>query len=264
MSIDSISDMIALFVNKTLAHNYRCAENSILDQERKTLCDDKAISNTIALISLLFDACSQHLSGYLLNIDNIFPLAAYSCFRSYLETAALCAWLSDPKITATERLARQLTLRIHEQKYFIKPFVKEADYETLKKLKIENITELGIEGKKFGLEPKLDKNRNIIGVNEVMPKISDLIDDYFGLKHYYAFLSNIVHGHHTEMITSGGSLRKKIKIDSMELVPISREVNNELVENLEICIKNSFGTVLDSIWELFGWLPNEIDFEKLE
>jgi len=164
MSKDSISDMIVLFANKTLAHNYRCAENSIIDQERKTLCDDKAISNTIALISLLFDACIQHLSGYLLNLENIFPLAAYSCFRSYLETAALCAWLSEPRINATQRLARQLTLRIHEQKYFIKPFVKEADYESLNKQKIEKITALGMEGKEFGLEIKLDKNKNIIGI----------------------------------------------------------------------------------------------------
>ena len=132
MTIDSVSDIVVLFANKTLAHNNQYAENSLLDQERRSLCNDKAIGNTIALISLLFDACIQHLSGYFLNLDNVYPLAAYSCFRSYLETAALCAWLSDPKINATERLARQLTLRIHEQKYYIKPFVNEADYESLK------------------------------------------------------------------------------------------------------------------------------------
>ena len=264
MSIDSISEMIALLANKTLAHNYRWAENSIIDQERKTLCDDKAIGNSIALISLFFDACIQHLSGYLLNLKNIFPVAAYSCFRSYLETAALCAWLSDPKIKAAERLARQLTLRIHEQKYFVKPFMKEADYEMLKKQNIEKITALSEEGREFGLEPKLDKKINIIGVNGAMPKISDLIDDYFELKHYYSFLSNIVHGHHTEMITAGGSVGKMVNNDSMELVPISREVKSDLVENLEVCIKNSFGIVLDSIWELFGWLPNELNFAELE
>ncbi|HBH11592.1 MAG TPA: hypothetical protein DDX29_00485, partial [Clostridiales bacterium] len=111
---------------------------------------------------------------------------------------------------------------------------------------------------------KLDKNKNIIGVNKAMPKISDLIENCFGLKHYYSFLSNIVHGHHTEMITSGGSIGKKINIDSMELVPISREVKSELVENLEVCIKNSFRIVLDSIWELFGWMPNEFTFTELE
>ncbi|HAW09296.1 MAG TPA: hypothetical protein DCW42_09090 [Bacteroidetes bacterium] len=124
---------------------------------------------------------------------------------------------------------------------------------------IEKITDLGREGKEFGLELIVNKNQNIIGINEAMPKISELIENYFGLKHYYSFLSNIVHGHHTEMITSGGSIGKKVNIDNMELVPITREVNNELVENLDICITNSFGFVLDSIWELFGWLPTELN-----
>jgi len=264
MSIDSISDVIVLLANKTLAHNYQCTENSILDQERKTLCNDKIMGNTIALISLLFDACIQNLSGYFLNLDNKFPLAAYSCFRSYLETAALCAWLSDPKINATERLARQLTLRIHEQKYFIKPFEKEEDYESLKKQKTEKINNLCMEGKNYGLEPKVDKNNNIIGVNNAMPKISDLIENNFGLKHYYSFLSNIVHGHHSEMITSGGSVGKKVNIDRIELVVISREPNHVLVDNLEVYIKNSFVILLDRMWELFGWMPTEINFTELE
>ena len=263
MTIDSASDVVVLLANKTLAHNYRCTENSILAEERKTFANEEQLNNTITLISILFDACIQHLSGYFINLDNIYPLAAYSCFRSYLETSALCAWLSDPKINAKERLARQLTYQIHGQKYFIKPFEKEADSELLKKQKVEKIKDLVKEGNNFGLKEVLDKNGFIIGILEPMPNISNLIESCFDLKPMYSFLSNVVHGHHTEMITSGGRIGKKVVVDGMERVPISREVKQELVENLEVCLKNSYGLVLDSIWELFGWEATELNFVEL-
>lgn len=253
MTIESVSDWVVLLAKKTTEHNYQFTNESKLEKERKTINCDSHVNNTIAIISILFDACSQQLSGYFINLDKIFPLAAFSCFRSYLETASLCAWLSDPSIDALERLARQLTYRTHEQIFILKTLEKELDYETLRKQKIDRLNDFAKEAMEYGILPVHDKKNNIIGIGKVIPNISELINKYFDLKPIYSYLSNIIHGHQAEMTTAGGKIGEKVIIDGMERVSISREPNPELIKRLEICLKISFPIVIENMWKLFGW-----------
>lgn len=253
MTNESISDWVFNLINKTVEKNYQFTEESIFAREREAINCDSRINNTIALISLLFDACRQQLLGYLINLDNNFPLAAFSCYRTYLETAALCAWLSDPSIDARERLARQLTYRANEQIYLIKPFEKDADFEALRKTMVDRLNDFAKEAREYGISPVVDGKNNIKGIGKLIPTISTLIDEYFELKSLYSFLSNIIHGHQSEMTTAGGKVGEKVVIDGMVRVKINRKTNPEFIIQLEICLLESLQIVLNNMWVLFGW-----------
>lgn len=253
MTNESVSDWVFNLINKTVEKNYQFTEESIFAREREAINCDSRINNTIALISLLFDACREQLSGYFINLDNNLPLAAFSCYRTYLETAALCAWLSDPSIDAIERHARQLTYRANEQIYLIQPFKKEADFEALRKTMVDRLQDFAKEAMEYRISPVLDTKNNIIGIGKVIPNFSALINKYFDLKPIYSYLSNIIHGHQAEMTTAGGKVGEEVIIDGMVRVKINTEPNPEFIKQLEISLRISFLIVCTNIWVLFGW-----------
>ncbi|QRN82853.1 hypothetical protein JR338_10585 [Chloroflexota bacterium] len=240
---DELVSEITRINNHTIGFNYKFTEQSVLAKEITILNNVNQVNNSIALISILYDATIQYFSGYALNIMNGFPLSAFSCIRSFLETAAICSWLSDPNIMALERLARQITYRINVSKYYVKPFRSEVDYESL--LEDSKTYSEGLFNELQVASFKNDKYN--------MPQISTLIDDQLAQKPIYSYLSNIVHGHHSEIITSAGEVKSSINIQDMKRIPIERKVNPQFVNQIEICIKDSYIILIEKMWNLFGW-----------
>ncbi|MBN2468435.1 MAG: hypothetical protein JXD19_09830 [Deltaproteobacteria bacterium] len=127
-----------------------------------------------------------------------FAIAPWSCARGMFESSALCAWLFEIGIGPSERVSRSLSLRyaaLREQQK-----IARYDGDTKKIDKIEKrIDSIEHTAVKLGYKLLRDKKNRRIGIGQIKPNITALVQYQFSGEKLYRVLSGMAHSNYTTL-----------------------------------------------------------------
>ena len=118
------------------------------------------------------------------------------CVRAVLETSALAAWITEPKIPLEERVKRSFAIRfkaMYEHRKFLDSQKNTSASISHLQTRIDHaITQAG----QFGILITHDrKTGKLSGSGAALPNATELIAEVFRDRTSYRFLSGIAHGH---------------------------------------------------------------------
>lgn len=127
-----------------------------------------------------------------------FAIAPWSCARGMIESSALCAWLFEKDIDPKERVSRSLSLRyaaLREQQKMAR-----YDGNTLMIDAIgERIDSIESTALNLGYELLRDKKNRRIGIGQIKPNITALVENQFSGEKLYRMLSGMAHSNYTTL-----------------------------------------------------------------
>jgi hypothetical protein len=198
--------------NKTPVHNFLIKlfvflENAGFDpaadspaaKEVGAFSRPESVQTAFAQASQAFIAATDYFEA----LDTLvkkekFAIAPWSCARGMIESSALCTWLFEIGIGPKERVNRSLSLRyaaLREQE-------KMARYDrNINKIKEIEDRIVSIERIAVNLGFKLlrDKKNRRIGIGQIKPNMTTLIESQFKGEKLYRMLSGMAHSNYTTL-----------------------------------------------------------------
>src|SRR5688572_21351240 len=96
------------------------------------------------------------------------------------------------------------------------------------------------------------------GIAQRMPRITELIAETLGCESDYRLLSAVAHGHHWATLQFGFSI-VELKDKTGQITPAAQKsLNSSFVLYAAHLAVTSFAKVLWYLWQLFGWVRQEI------
>jgi hypothetical protein len=127
-------------------------------------------------------------------INPALTIAPWSIARSVIEASALGCWLMDIKIDEMQRIARSYAFRyeglIQQLKY-----AKSQNQVKLVQSIEERIKKVECQAIALGYPPIHSKNNKCIGIAQLMPSITEIVDQILHKQATYRLLSAAVHAH---------------------------------------------------------------------
>ena len=176
--------------------------NSQAAEESATFPDTEAVWTAYSQASLAITVAGDNTFAIERALtEPVMTVAPWVLARAVLESASVAAWLLDPKIDASTRVSRSMSLRLKhlrdELTYARSALVEhpEADEDFTKAIAA---VELRINGlpmiaQKRGITPGHDKKGKLIGFPDAVPGFTDLADA-LGEGDTYRLLSGLAHG----------------------------------------------------------------------
>jgi hypothetical protein len=164
--------------------------------ELVTFARPESIGTAYSQALILFEAAADYSMALVKTLtEPAQTVAPWSCARSVLETSALATWLWDTRINARQRVQRSLAFRYEgllQQLKFAQASKKGVD----KQMIIERLDEIEKIALSLGFAKIVDKkNQQRIGIAQVMPSVTKIIEEMFDKETNYRLLSAMVHGH---------------------------------------------------------------------
>lgn len=127
-----------------------------------------------------------------------FAIAPWSCARGMVESSALCSWLFEMGIAPRERVSRSLSLRyvaLREQQKMAR-----YDGNTLKINEIEErIGTIETIAINLGYDLVLDRRNRRIGIGQIKPNITALVERQFSGEKLYRMFSGMAHSNYSTL-----------------------------------------------------------------
>ncbi len=138
---------------------------------------------------------ADHVSLFLKTLQEpVEIIATLTCVRSMLEAGSIAAWLLDPVINGKERLGRSLAHRFQgmvQQSKLARMTGKTNDVQEIA-ARTEELEQLALS---LGFSPVVDSKGRRIGICQLMPSATEMIESTLGLGNEYRMLSAVAHGH---------------------------------------------------------------------
>lgn len=163
------------------------------DQEIRTFLRPKSVKTALSQANTALEASADHLEA----LDRLvgeaqYAVSPWTCARGVLEAAAIVTWLLDSTIDAKVRVSRSLALRfstLQEQRKMANAVGDSQKVQTIDK-RIESIEAMAIQ---LGYSPLTDPKGRRIGIGQVKPSITDLVQQEFDFGNLYRVLSGVAH-----------------------------------------------------------------------
>lgn len=197
------STPVSKFLNKLFAFlenaGFDPAPDSPAAKEVRSFSRPESLQTAFGQASQSFIAATDYFEALdTLVYKEKFAIAPWSCARGMLESSAICTWLFEIGIGPKERVSRSLSLRyaaLREQE-------KMARYDGNNK-KIKEIEERlsSIEGiaVNLGFQLLRDKKKRRIGIGQIKPNITTLIERQFKGEKLYRMFSGMAHSNYTTL-----------------------------------------------------------------
>lgn len=203
--------------------------NSPAEREIKSFSREEFVRTAFSQASQFFIAATDYFEALdILIKSEKSSIAPWSCARGILESSALCTWLYEVDIDPKERVSRSLSLRYTA----LRDQQKMARYDS-NDLKINEIEDRinSIEQLAISLGYDLLRNRNDkrIGIAQVKPFITDLIESQFTGEKLYRIFSGMAHSNYTTLTELSFS---RPDFNSDESPIIFRKIPTELLSSL--------------------------------
>ena len=179
-------------------------EGSTAAHEISQSLQPQLIVTALSIAQFLIDYSGEHLSAFVKSLNEpIEPLAAWTCVRSMLESCALAAWMVDPDIDHTERVARQFAHRYQgleqQLKFGRATSLGAKELDAIEK-RIDDVESTALQ---LGY-PKITNSKNKrIGIGRQMPGATQIIGLMLNEEEMYRLLSAVAHGHSWAYIQLG-------------------------------------------------------------
>lgn len=164
--------------------------------ERATFPRPESLYTVAAVGTMLVESVGEHVSALVkLMTEPVEPIACWTCVRSMLESAAIAAWLFDPRIDAERRVGRAYGYRYEGLEEQAK-FGRAVNLPPAEVAKAEGLLDrLERDAAALGYSVVTDRNGRRIGVAERMPSATDIIKLMLDEEGAYRLLSATAHGH---------------------------------------------------------------------
>lgn len=144
----------------------------------------------------LIDSGGQNLVTFAQSTtEPIAPIAGWCCIRSTLESCALAAWILDPNINYKQRIKRVLAFRFEGMNQQLKFAHAVPSYHEFARSIDNEILETEESAVDMGFSKVKDKHGKRIGIGQIMPSATELIDNTLSEAAAYRILSSVSHGH---------------------------------------------------------------------
>ena len=233
-------------------------KGSTVAQELATSCRRESIATALSFGDLAVEFAGDHLSSYNKIISEpIETLACFTCIRSMLETTAIAAWVLDPMISSSDRIARVFSVRfdaINQQLKFgrciRRPAQEIQDLETrLNAVEADALT--------LGYPPFRNARNAIYAIGVVRPNATEMIRDVLGNEWLYRLLSAVAHGHNWAIAQLGFQdatpQNGAMCFSGISVTPIAKKVN---VDGIVLLGLHGFLALARLIWnrsQYNGW-----------
>jgi len=127
-----------------------------------------------------------------------FAVAPWSCARGMIESSAISTWLFEMRIGPKERVSRSLSLRytaLREQEKMARYDGNDKKVQDIQD-RIESIEKIAVN---LGFQVLRDKRNQRIGIAQVKPNMTSLIERQFSGENLYRMLSGMAHSNYTTL-----------------------------------------------------------------
>lgn len=164
--------------------------------ELDTYARSESLLTVSAIASLLIESVGEHVTAFVKTItEPVEPIACWTSVRSMLESAAIAAWLLDPRIDAQTRVGRAFAHRYEGLEQQVK-FGKAISLSPAELQKLENhIDDVERVALGLGFAPLKDQKGKRIGIAEQMPAATEIIKLVLDEERAFRLLSAMAHGH---------------------------------------------------------------------
>lgn len=210
--------------------------------------------------AMLIEVAGDQLTAFCKTITNpVQTIAPWTCARSEIEAAALGCWLMDTSITDRERLQRSFAFRYEgliQQKRYLKALGKIEIAQSVHE-RIENVEKHAIE---LGFVPLRDKKKQIHGIGQTMPTITDLVGQTLGKEDTYRLLSAVAHAHFWALnnlsfcpALSSGTVFSTDTASGVSVSFVEKGLSPIPIAVLATEVISSFTELIWRKFRLFGW-----------
>lgn len=249
--LNSLLDETKFFVQKYHGQPVQGSKAEI----ESTTCKDHTVVSTWSIGLQLIEFGGEHVSALTkLMTEPAEVIACCTCVRSMLESCSMSAWLLDPTINASERIKRLFAYRYSSMTQALKFLVSQnqpADKIDYQKQRIDLVEQEAIS---LGYAPVLSGKNVRIGIGQLMPGATAMIDDVLKQGGHYRVLSAVAHGQHWAITQIGyTSVAQDIDHHGTTCTAFAKSVN---VEVLALLCKWAFDALAIPVWRLteyFGW-----------
>lgn len=172
------------------------SEESQADHELATTRSREQLETAFSLGSMLIEVAADQAMAFTKTISiPAQTIAPWTTARSVIESAALGSWLMDDAIGSNERIMRGFAFR-YEGLSQQEKFSRAENHGTVTDAVVERINAVESKAVELGYARILSKKNNKrIGIGQIMPSVTDIIDKALNMQGTYRLLSAAAHGH---------------------------------------------------------------------
>lgn len=173
------------------------AADSPTAKEVRSFSRPESVQTAFAQASQSFIAATDYFEALdtLVNMEK-FAIAPWSCARGMIESSAICTWLFEMGIGPKERVSRSLSLRYAALREQEKMARYDGNNKIIKEIEehIESIERIAVN---LGFQLLRDKKNRRIGIGQIKPDMTTLIERQFKGEKLYRILSGMAHSNYT-------------------------------------------------------------------
>jgi hypothetical protein len=190
-SITNLHNQTGQFVNET---DLQPAPDSHARNERNSFPREESVVTAHSQGWLLFEAVADQLMGLAkLLTEPVQTIAPWTSVRALIEASGLATWLLNPKVDVRARVQRSFAFRfdgLTEQVKFLRALGNEI--ELAKAIsRIDYVEQLALE---LGY-PKIEKDGKRTGIGQIMPSITEIVQQELDQEAAYRLSSAMIHVH---------------------------------------------------------------------
>ena len=233
-------------------------DNSIASQELVNFAPVKRVDGVYFNGKMSMESAADHLMSFAdLLIEPVKTVAPWTCVRASLEASALACWLLDPSVDVKTRVGRNYAYRYNGFKEQLK-FSREVKNQSEIDRALLRMDSAKSEAVSLGYLLVNDKNGKIIGIDQKMPFIIDLIEMTLNRKSDYRLLSAVAHGHIWATHQVGFSQVEIENSEGNKIKALKKSGSPFYICYFGMVSFTSFSRVLYYLWKLFGWDLQEL------
>ncbi|HEU0015283.1 MAG TPA: hypothetical protein VFQ45_16465 [Longimicrobium sp.] len=244
---------VAAFVNE---QGILPSAHSQADNETRTFSRPESVQTVCSQANLFIEVAADQLTAFTKTITEPFEtIAPWTCIRALLESAALAAWLLDPRPSVHERVGRSLALRyegLDQQLKFVR-IAAPSDAPAI----LTRIDEVERDAIGMGFQVVTDRHGKRNGIGQRMPSATVVIRDTLDEEKMYRMLSAVAHGHfwaiHQLGFRRNTSRDKTLSSSGVHLSALEKEVNLPGMAYLTLLSAKAFGRAVWNQCQYYGW-----------
>jgi hypothetical protein len=190
-SITNLHDQTGQFVNES---NFQPTPDSQAINERNSFPREESVASAHSQGWLLFEAAADQLIGLTkLLTEPVQTIAPWTSIRALIEASGLAAWLLNPSVDVRTRVQRSFAFRfdgLTEQVKFLRALGNKMELAQAIS-RIDYVEQLALE---LGY-PRIEKDGKRTGIGQVMPSITEIVQQELDQEAAYRLSSAMIHVH---------------------------------------------------------------------
>jgi hypothetical protein len=145
--------------------------------------------------SALIEVAADHVIAFTKTVtEPVQTIAPWTCVRAAVEASAIASWLLDPPVDVRERVCRSFAFRYEgliQQTKYARSLGLNSDVNKIQ-VRIDELEKISLD---LGFSRVVDEKGRRIGIAQIMPSITQIVNSELGEESTYRLLSAAIHAH---------------------------------------------------------------------